>query len=249
MLSLPFSARVAVGLAGVLFLAILAVLIAVLVSLEGTRSEIRTTRMGVTEAEQRLERVTDRVQPLLDAAVPLTQGSSRRDLRDAGRALSEAAGEVPALAADARRGVGAAAFIAQTLQGADLAGSLGAVRFLADAAVPATRELFPAATRLLAELDRGGERSLVACDARLRTRAPSARGQIACLLRTVPNIRVLLSSQRRLNRRSLATQRDTRAITRRVHALFVESLAIQREILRRTRSLDNKTGGPAPAGP
>ena len=249
-LSLPFSARVAVGLAAVLFLAILAVLIAVLVSLEGTRSEIRTTRMGVTEAEQRFERVTDRVQPLLDAAAPLTEESSQRDLRRAGRTISEAAGEVPALASDARRGVGAAIFIAQILNAADLGTTLGAVRSFADAAVPAARTLVPAADRLLAELDRGGSRSLAACDDRLRTRVPSARGQIGCLLRTVPNVRGLLRSQRRINRESLGTQRDTRLITRRIQTLFAESLAIQREILERARSIDRKLPPPVtPPGP
>ena len=235
-LSLPSSGRIAVGLAAVLFLAILAVLIAVLVSLEGTRSEIRTTRMGVTDAEQRFQRVTDRVQPLLDAAAPLTEESSQRDLRRAGRTISEAAGEVPALANDARRGVGAAVFIAQILNAADLG--------------TATRTLVPALTRLLAELDRGGSRSLATCDDRLRTRAPSARGQIGCLLRTVPNVRGLLRSTRRINRESLGTQRDTRLITRRIQRLFAESLTIQREILERARSIDRKLPPPvAPPGP
>ena len=195
--------------------------------------------MDVSETEQRVERLTDRLQPLLGLAAPLTDDSSRRDLRRAGESVSDAAGEVPALASDARRALRAAIFIAQTLQGADLGGSLTAVRSLADAAEPAARQLVPTITSLLLELDRGGTRSLAECDRRLSTRAPSARGQIGCLLRTVPSIRGLL-------RRSLATQRTTRSFTRRIHRLFAESIVIQREILERTRSLDRKTGGPAP---
>ena len=234
-LSIPVSGRIAVAFAGLLLLGVLAVLIAVLVSLEGTRSEIRTTRMGVTAAEQRFERVTERLQPLLDATAPLADESSRADLREAGRSLSEAAGDVPALADDARRGVGAATFIAQTLQAADLGGSLTGVRWLTDSA-----------TRLLADLDQDGRRSLTACDRQLQTGAPSDSGQVACLLRVVPNIRALLRAQRRLNRTSVKTQRGTLSLNRRIHALLAESLSIQREILERTRSLDRKTGGPAP---
>lgn len=236
-------------LAGALLLGILVVLVAVLVSLEGTRSEIRTTRMDVSEAEQRFQRVNEQLQPLLNVVAPLTSESSQRNLRGTGRSLAEAADEVPALASDARRGLGAAIFIAQTLQAADLGGSLSAVRSLADAAVPAAQNIVPAAARLLADLDRRPTRSLAICDQRLAGRPPSTSGQIGCLLRIVPNIRGLLSSQRSITRKSLATQHDTLSVTRRINALFVESLAIQRELLERTRSLDRKTGGPAPTTP
>ena len=249
-LSLPPSAVVVAVLAGLLLVAILAVLIAVLASLEGTRSEIRTTRAGVTAAEQRFQRITERLSPLLDAAAPLSKQASQRDLRRAGRTLTDAADEVPALARATRSGVGAAIFIAQTLNAADLNTSLTAVRSLADAAVPATRALVPAANGLVAELDRVGNRSLAVCDDRLRTRAPSTPGQVSCLLRIVPNVRALLRSQRDINRATLGTQRDTLLFTRRNHRLFVESLGIQREILQRTRSIDRKLPPPvAPAGP
>jgi hypothetical protein len=49
-----------------------------------------------------------------------------------------------------------------------------------------------------------------------------------------------------LQRRAYATNRQSLATQRRSEAMFRESLAIQRELLTHARSLDNKTGGPAP---
>ena len=248
-LELTPTARLGVALGALLLVGVLAVLIAVLVSLEGSRSEIRTTRLGVTQAEERSERLAEQVRPLLEAAAPLVTDASQRELRRTGRDLSEAAGQVSPLAEDARRGVGVATFIAQVLHGAELGPSLGAVRSLADAALPATLRLVPAAAGLSAELDRTASSSTASCDRQLRSAAPSARGQVACLIRTAPDIRALLRSQRDINARTLATQTDTLSYTRRIHALFVQSVAIQREVLARTKSLDDKTGGPAPLRP
>jgi hypothetical protein len=154
---------------------------------------------------------------------------------------------VPPLAEDARRGVGVATFIAQTLYAADLQPSLSAVRALTDTALPAFHEVRPALMGLIAELDRPGSQSLAECDRRLAARPVSAQGQLGCLLRTVPNIRHLLRSQRDLNARSVATQRSTLTQTRQLNRLLDESLVIQREILVRIRSLDTKTGGTAPS--
>ena len=177
--------------------------------------------------------------PLLEAAAPLTEKSSQRDLRRAGRTLTDAAGAVPGLADDARDGVGAAIFIAQTLHSAEIGTSLAELR-----------SFLPAASRLLAELDRDERGSLARCDAQLRTRALTTAGQVGCLLQIVPNIRNLLKSQRAINRASLSTQRRTLARTGRTNQLFAESLAIQREILERTRSIDRKLPPPvAPPGP
>jgi hypothetical protein len=236
-----------VVLAGGLLLAMLAVLIAVLASLEGTRSELRTTRIGVTQAEKRSARLAEQVQPLLETAKPLSSKSAQDELRRTGRAVAGAAGAVPPLAEDARRGVGIATFIAQTLHAADLQPSLSAVRALTDTALPAFQEVRPALVGLLAELDRPGSQSLAECDRRLAARPLSANGQVGCLLRTVPNIRQLLRSQRDLNARSLVTQRRTLTHTQQINQLLDESLVIQREILVRIRSLDTKTGGTAPS--
>jgi hypothetical protein len=148
-LSIPRSAQVAAALGGVLLLGILAVLVAVLVSLESSRSEIRTTRVGVIQAEERSERLARRLQPFLDATVPLTEKSSQKSLRRAGRSIVDAAGSVPGLAEDARRGVGAAAFIAGILQASDIGNSLAALRLLTDTAVPVLRDLAPSAVALL----------------------------------------------------------------------------------------------------
>ncbi|HEX5910534.1 MAG TPA: hypothetical protein VFY44_08565 [Thermoleophilaceae bacterium] len=240
--------KLLVGLAGGLLLAMLAVLVAVLASLEGTRSELRTTRVGVTKAEQRSARLGEQVQPLLRAVEPLSAGGAQEELRRTGRAVSGAAGAVPPLAEDVHRGVGIATFIAQTLHSADLQPALAAVRSLTDTTVPAVDELRPALVALFAELDRPGARSLAECDRRLDARPLSAAGQVGCLLRTVPNVRGLLRDQRDLNARSLATQRSTLAHTRQIDQSFQESLVIQREILVRIRSLDKKTGGTAPPG-
>jgi hypothetical protein len=248
--ALPLSAKIAVGVAGLALVGILVVLIAVLASLEGTRSEIRTTRMGVNEAEQRFQRITAQLEPLLAAVEPLADGTSQRDLARTGRSLTRAADKVPGLADDARRGLDAAVFIASTLRSADIEGALGAVRSATEAIV---RDVLPAASvllddldlsearsSLLAELDTRGALSVKTCDTRLRDLPPSASGQLGCLLRTVPNMRLLLRTQRSILRSSDLTQK-------RIATMLAESLAIQRGIREHVRSLDQKTGGTSPA--
>jgi len=250
------AARLGALLGAVVLVGMLGVLIAVLVSLEGTRSEIRTTRMGVTQAEQRFERVTKQVQPLLDATKPLLSevGGSDSELRKTGRGVARAAKEVPALARDARRGLEAATFLAQTVGDADLGRTLSSVRVLAEAATANgdLSRLISGADRLVAGLAVGGRQSLATCDARLRDRPASAPGQASCLLRVVPNLRSLLRSLRRLNRLSAMTQLTQLSVTRRTDERFAESILIQRQLLDRVRSIDRKTVGPpegAPTGP
>jgi hypothetical protein len=234
--ALPRSARIAVALAALLLVGMLATLVAVLISLEGTRSEIRTTRIGVVDTDARLRRVTDQLSPVLGAVAPLASQSSERAVRSTGRSVATAAGRVPALSDDARRAADAAGYIGQTLQDARLPPTLGALRGLASDAAPA----LPSLARFLSALDAPGPRSLAACEARLRVRAPADAGQIGCLLRFVPSIRRLLVTQTTLNARSVRTQRSTLATLR-------ESLAVQRETLTHVRSIDDKTLGPAPA--
>lgn len=236
-LSLPPSAKALAGLAGLVLVGMLATLVAVLVSLEGTRSEIRTTRMGVTEAESRFQRVTERLSPVLEAAAPLTEGATQDRLARTGRSVTRAAGAVPALATDARRGVEAATFVATVLRGAELGPALRVLRSTATGAA-----------RALDALDVRGARSQIACDRRLRDLPPSAPGQVGCLLRTVPNVRSLLRSQRRLNRITATTQVEQLSVSRRQLALLEQSLAIQGDIRARVESIDRRTGGsPAPA--
>lgn len=234
MLTLTPAARAGVALAGLLIVGMLAVLVSVLISLESTRSEIRTTRAGVVDADQRLQRASRNLRPLLDAVQPLTGGDTRRRVRHTTTALAAAVDRLPEVARRAGEGIDAATFIASTLDRAGLEQALSSVRSLADA------------TRTAAQ---PGARSLDACDASLRSRPPGARGQIGCLLRTVPNIRALLRSQRRLNRKSTRTQVTQLSVTQRTFQLISESLAIQRELLEHARSLDRKTGGTAPTTP
>lgn len=195
MLAVSPAARVAVGLAAVVLVGMLAVLIAVLVSLEGTRSEIRTTRAGVVAADQRFQRVAEQLEPLLAATAPLAGDGARRRLRGTTVKLADSVEQLPALADRAKQGVEAATFIATTL-------------------------------------DRSG----------LRKTFLAVRDGLS-------RIRALLGSQRALTHVSTRTQLSQLSITRRTFALLSESLAIQREILERTRSLDRKTGGPAPTTP
>jgi hypothetical protein len=191
------SAPVALAAAGValVLVGMLAVLVALLISLEGTRSEIRTTRAGVVAADRRFARLAGELEPLLRVAAPLTADDGRRRL---GRAATRAAAsidELPGLADRAREGVDAATFLATTLERSRVPGTLSSVR------------------------------------------------------RTLPDALAVLRSQRRLTRVSTVTQRQQLAIITRTFALLSESLGIQRELLDRTRSIDRKTGGPAPATP
>ena len=218
------AARLGVAFAGLVLVGMLAVLIAVLFSLEATRSEIRTTRATMVEAELRFQRVTQQLDPLLGDG-----GQARLARR--GRELSDAVGELPGLAQDARAGLDAALVVAGELDGAELGGTLTAVR------------------SALSGLSAPPAGSMKACDDRLRRGSPTAPGQAGCLLRSVPNIRSLLRSQRRLNRISTITQKRQLSITQRTYELLAESLAVQRETLERARSIDRKTGGPPPAVP
>jgi hypothetical protein len=140
-----------------------------------------------------------------------------------------AAGRVPAIGDDAHRAADATGYIGQTLQEAQLAPTLSAVRGLASDG----HQALPSLTRLLGALDAPGPQSLTACATRLRVGAPAQPGQLGCALRFVPDIRALLVDVRRLNATTLATLR--------------QSLAVQRETLTHVRSLDEKTLGPAPA--
>jgi hypothetical protein len=268
--AVPLVAKIGVALLGLVLLAVLGVLIAVLSSLEATRSELRTTRMGVVAVDQRVERVTGQLDPLLAATEPLTQRPARKRLRRAGSQVSTALDNLPELTIRAREGVDAAVYLAQDVQDADLGGTLRAVRALADAGLAGDRltRLLDAGQTVLAgldaaalrrivgrvdhgvaDLDRVPPRSIAACDTRLRSNAPTADGQVACLLRTVPNLRALLRAQLRANRKSVGTQESQLSVNRRQYDLFKESISIQRELLVHLRSLDRKTGGTAPSTP
>src|SRR4051794_3974144 len=189
----------------------LATLIAVLVSLEGTRSEIRTTRAGVVAADRRLARVTRGLEPVLAATRPLAAAGARRRLRKTTGTLADSVDQLPALAERARDGMDAVTFIAATLDRSDLRRSLSSLRVLADTALAGDR--------------------------------------FARLLETFPEVPALLRAQRRLLRASVSTQQGQLSVLERAFAVLSESLTIQRETLDHARSLDQKTGGAAPATP
>ena len=193
--ALPRSAWIAAGLAALLLLGMLGTLVAVLISLEGTRSEIRTTRRGVLDTDVHLRRVTNQLSPVLSAVAPLTSTSSTRTVRRTGRSLVAAAARVPAIGDDAHRAADAAGYIGQTLQDAQLAPTLTAVRGLASDG----HQALPGLSRLIAALDAPGPQSLTACTTRLRVGAPAQPGQLGCALRFAPDIRSLLVDLRGLN--------------------------------------------------
>jgi hypothetical protein len=168
-LTLSPAVRAGAVVLALLLVGMLAVLIGVLISLESTRSEIRTTRAGVLAADHRSARLKHELDPLLDAAAPLAGDGAQRAL---GHAATRAGQAVDAV------------------------------------------------TSIATALDR-----------------------------TLPNVQALLRSQRRLNRRSVSTQRIQLAVLRRSYALLAQSLGIQREVLQHTRSLDAKPGGQLPATP
>ncbi len=237
------AARVVAGLGGLLLFGVLAVLVAVLLSLEGTRDEVASTRAKLEQTDARVQRLSSGFGPVLDAVMPIVSKASRREVRRTARQLTDATGRIPALAGDVDSTVGIVGAIAREVEAGNLRGSLSAVRDLAGTLVPAGER----ASSFLSGLDVPGARSVSACDERLKTRAPARAGQIGCLLRLMPNIRGVLKAQRRLLRRSLDVQTATRDGTGDVLALLRDSLAVQRELLVHIRSLDAKTGGTVPA--
>lgn len=247
-LRLSAPVRIVLAIAGLLLLGILAVLVAVLVSLESTRTEIQVTRGVVTAAENRVQTLSDGPSPLLEATAPLAGAGAQADVRRALRRAAGAIGIIPGLSEDVTRGVSAAAGLAGEVQAAGLVETLATARRLADVATPAVQDLGARASALLASLDATGG-SIRECSQRLRTLAPSQPGQVACVLRFVPNLRALVRRVRTVLDSSLSTQRGTRRLTRSTLARLEESLGVQREILVHVRSLDQKTGGPAPTAP
>lgn len=236
------AAKVVAGLGGLLLVAILLVLTFVLLSLEGTRDEITSTRAELEQTDRRVQRLGNGFAPVLDAVKPIVSRASKRQVRRTAGRVAGATAEIPVLADDVRSTVGIVSAIAGQVEGGDLAGSLTAVRGLAGTLVPAGRQ----ASALLAALDVPGSRSLTVCEDRLKLRAPSQPGQIGCLLRLVPNFRALLDAQRRILTRSRRIQDRTRSLTRANLEALRESLAIQRQILVHVRSLDTKSGGTVP---
>jgi hypothetical protein len=216
---LPPAAPLAFIAAGVLLLAILAVLVAVLVSLEGSRSEIRTTRMQVSSADARVQRITTSLVPLLEAVKPLTTTSSRRRLGSDRGVLTQAAGRVPGLADDTQSVLGTTSSIAQVLSTSDLGRTLGGVRALTDATLSDGR---------LGHVLTGADRVLGAIDTRALSQGLPA-------LRTLPDIRRRLQT---LQAQGLHTNRRADQTL----AVLQESLAVQRETLVHARSLDRKVG-------
>lgn len=257
-LAVPRLAWVVVALAGLLLLGILVVLVAVLLSLEGTRSELRTTRSQVDRIDERVGRVGDVVQPLLDVTGPLRTPQARRSLRAAGSTVVAAAAAVPPLAESTRQAAGAATSIAGSLQDADLARSLAAVRTIAgtlrsarlapalDAVqrIGTTLQAGGRLTRVLraadgaaADLRTSRPPSQVTCDLRLRTRPVASPGQVACLARTVPNIRLLLRQQRDLTGTSVRTQGLLLDETRQLDTRLETSLEVQQDLDRIGRAI------------
>lgn len=198
-IALPISARVAAALGATLLIGMLTVLVAVLVSLEGTRSEIRTTRIGVVEAEQRFQRVTQQLSPLLSAVAPLTDEPAQRTLRSTGRKVAVAAGEVPAIADSAKKGADAATYLASTVGDAQLASSLTALRTLADAAT-------------------GGDRLVEVLDsaARVLTSADGALQMLPAIRRLIAKVTRLLQTSARTQASTLSVLQHSAAIQREI---------------------------------
>ena len=227
----PTGIRVVVALAGLLLLGLLGVLIAVFFSLEATRSEMRHTQRDV---QTRVTSVDSGLQPLLGALEPLTSTARTRKLKAGVRNAQGAIATIPGIAGDTSEAVRLVALISSQLRGAELP---QLTRSLTDGRLKTTLD---DVHRLVGGLEDAKVHSQAICDRRLRGRAAIADGQLACAMRTLANMRFLLSSQRRLTRRSLEVQIKGVNLTRQVTRLLSDSLAIQREILGHVRSLDSK---------
>lgn len=233
--------RAVVVLAGLLLIALVVGIALVLVSLERTRADVRTTRADVTDVTDRVQRLDGQLAPLLTSVGALTTAAGgpklRTGLRDAGTAVSA----LPGLARDAETGLDALGLVTDAVGRSDLATVLPAVAAaLARAQRPGSglARGLDGATRLPAGLRDPDVPSQATCDRRLLTRA--GIDQLGCVLRTLPNARRLLSDQRRITSRSLRVQLATATVTRRTEALLVQSLGVQRELLVVARSLDRK---------
>ena len=218
---------------GVLLLAMVGLLIAVLGVLEDSRTHIQAQNHKIAQIQHQTDPLIAEAKPAVGQVEPLLR-RVRLLLAPAGESLdslTNAADQVPPLAMGADLFLSEALPLLRWLNATDAPGAIAAVGRLAEALSAGDRavRMIDAANQTLDELQRTD----------LIPRASDA----------LPHVEALLVELDRTQKRTFRNQiKSLRTQRRQLDATF-ESLAIQRETLDHTRSIDRKTGPAPPATP
>ena len=240
---LAYLAGIAVG---VVLVAVLGVLIAVLVVLEDSRTHIQAQDHKIATLQGDTEPVLKEAKPLLEDAGPALRRAepfivrAQRLLAPAGESLESlttASDAVPRLVAGTDLLLSESIPLIQALTATDAPGAILSVGRLADSLSEGDRavRLIDAAGAVLVTLDRTN----------LVPRAAEA----------LPRFQSIILELVRVQKKTLRYQKLSLRTQRRQANLTFESIRIQREILEHTRSIDRKipppatTATPAPAAP
>jgi hypothetical protein len=217
--------------AGVLLLAVVGLLIAVLGVLEDSRTHIQAQDHKIAVLQGETENALSDAKPAVRQAEPLLR-RARRLLSPAGQSfdsITSAADAVPRLVEGADLLFTEAIPLLQALNSTDAPRAIAEVGTLADALAQNDRavRMIDTTNRVLAELE--------------------SNELIPRTSRALPRFEALLRDVVQVQRRTLRTQKLSLRTQRRQANLTFESIRIQRELLDHTRSIDNKIPPPATA--
>jgi len=202
--------------AGVLFVAMVGLLVTQVVILKDSQSHIQAQDHKIATLQGQANEIARDARPAIDGAQPLLQ-RVRRLIGPTGAAIEDVSGAaqgVPRIVMGADLLLSEAIPLLQALNGSDIPGAAYRLARTVDSA-----------NALLADLH----------DTQLVPRASSA----------IPRFEDLIVTLVQVQRRTLSIQRRTLRVQRRTFRLFQQSVQIQQETLEHTRSIDRKTG-PAP---
>jgi hypothetical protein len=228
----PLAYLAAIG-AGVALLTMIGLLITQVVILKDSREHIEAQDHKIAQLQHQTDPLIAEAKPALRQTEPLLR-RVRRLLTPAGESfasLTTAADQVPRLVAGADLLLSEAIPLIDSLNANDAPAAIGAVGRLVEALAAGDRlvRMVDAADQTLAELER----------TQLIPRASDA----------IPRFEGLLIELAQIQKRTLRVQIRSFRTQRRQLAATLESLAIQRETLEHTRSIDRKTGPAPPATP
>jgi hypothetical protein len=219
--------------AGVLMVAMVALLIAQLTILADSREHIQAQDHKIATLQGEARQAARDLEPAVEEAEPLLR-RARRLLTPAGQSfdsLTAAADTIPRIAAGADLLLTESIPLIQALNLSDAPGAIAATGRLADALVE-------------------NDRAVRAIDATNRVLAAVEQEQlIPRSSRALVRFEELLVDVAQIQRRTLRTQKASLRTQRRQLDATLESLAIQRDLLEHTRSIDRKTGPAPPVTP
>jgi hypothetical protein len=217
--------------AGVLLLTMIGLLILQLAVLKDSREHIQAQDHKIAQIQHQTDPLIADAKPALAQAEPLLR-RARRLLTPAGQSfesISTAADQVPRLAMGADLVLSEAVPLLQALNASNAPAAIASVGRLSDALAAGDRlvRTVDAANATLGQLER--------------------TNLIPQTSEALPRFEGLLLELARIQKRTFRTQvKSLRTQRRQLDATF-ESLAIQRETLEHTRSIDRKTGPALPA--